>query len=51
LGEDISKGKFKFTPARQVMIPKASGGTRPLGIGSPREKIVQKALTVILEQI
>lgn len=32
-------------------IPKANGKTRPLGIGSPREKIVQKALQVILEAI
>lgn len=51
LGSEISKGKFNFSTARQVLIPKANGKTRPLGIGSPREKIVQKALAVILEQI
>lgn len=34
-----------------MLIPKSNGKTRPLGINSPREKIVQKALTVILEQI
>jgi len=33
------------------MIPKANGKERPLGINSPREKIVQKALAAILEQI
>lgn len=51
LGTDLSKGSYNFSPALRVLIPKANGKTRPLGINSPREKIVQKALTVILEQI
>jgi len=33
------------------MIPKSNGKTRPLGISSPREKIVQKALHAVLEAI
>lgn len=49
--EQLSLGKFEFTPSRRVIIPKLQGGTRPLGINSPREKIVQKALAVILEHI
>lgn len=51
LGKDINKGAFNFTPARRVLIPKSNGKTRPLGINSPREKIVQKALAVTMEQI
>ena len=51
LSKDIKGGKFKFSPVRRVMIPKPKGGMRPLGVGNPREKIIQKAMTVILEGI
>jgi retron-type reverse transcriptase len=34
------------------MIPKpGKSEKRPLGVGSPRDKIIQKALSVILETI
>lgn len=33
------------------MIPKANGGKRPLSVGPPRDKIVQKALALVLETI
>ncbi len=48
---DLKSGKFNFKPNRRVEIPQANGKTRPLGIGSPREKIVQKALHSVLEGI
>ena len=45
-------GEFSFTPARRVMIPKPGKiEKRPLSVGSPREKIVQKGLQMILETI
>jgi len=43
--------EFQFRPARRVEIPKASGGTRPLSIAPPRDKIVQEAIRMILEAI
>lgn len=51
LAEELKSGKFQFKPNRRIEIPKANGKTRPLGIGSPRDKIVQKALHSILEAI
>jgi retron-type reverse transcriptase len=50
--KDLLEGRFKFTPARQVMIPKPnSDKLRPVCIGSTREKIVQKAIQVVLSTI
>lgn len=50
--EDMLCGRFNFRPARQVMIPKAnSTKLRPLSVGQPREKIVQKAIQVLLSAI
>jgi retron-type reverse transcriptase len=51
--EDILEGRFKFTPARQILIPKPNkpGELRPLLIANPREKIVQKALQVLMNAI
>jgi hypothetical protein len=52
LASTLKKGKFQFSPAKRVMIPKPGKlEKRPLGIGSPREKIVQKALQLVLETI
>jgi len=50
LAASLLKGNFKFTPARRVIIPKPG---KPEGrpLGSPREKIVQKGIKVILEAI
>ena len=52
LAQKILQGKFKFSPSRRVMIPKP-GKTekRPLSVGNPRDKIVQKAISVVLEAI
>lgn len=53
--EDIIKklkqGTYKFSPGRRINIPKPKGGTRPLTIASPREKLVQEVIRMILEPI
>lgn len=46
----LRAGTFKFGPARRVQIPKpGKSTTRPLTIASPREKIVQKAIHLVME--
>jgi group II intron reverse transcriptase/maturase len=42
---------FQFSRARRVHIPKEKGGTRPLGIAPPRDKVVQEVMRMILEAI
>lgn len=42
---------FRFSAGRRVQTPKASGGLRPLTIASPRDKLVQEAMRMILEAI
>lgn len=52
ISDDLMTGRFNFTPAKRVIIPKPGKPEgRPLGVGAPREKIVQKGLQIILETI
>lgn len=47
------EGRFKFTPARALKIPKPNkaGEYRQLLIANPREKIVQKTIQMVLSAI
>ena len=49
ISNKLNNESFQFSP--RVQIPKASGGTRPLTIAPPRDKIVQEAIRLILEAI
>lgn len=50
--ERLLNGSFQFKPARRVMIPKPNKpGMRSLTISDSREKIVQQAMKMVLEQI
>jgi len=52
LKKELRTNAFQFRPARRLEIPKPNGkGTRPLGIASPRDKIVQGTMLLILEAI
>lgn len=47
----LKDNTFRFSPGRRVLIPKASGGTRPLTIAPPRDKLVQEVMRMILEAV
>lgn len=49
--KELLTGAFRFKPARRVEIPKPKGGTRPLGVASPRDKIIQEAMRIVLEAV
>lgn len=52
IAKELKTGKFNFQPSRRVMIPKPGRKElRPLSVGNPRDKIIQKAITVVLEAI
>lgn len=51
LSRSLGSGALKFSPARRVEIPKKKGGTRPLNVGNPRDKIVQEAMRMVLNAI
>jgi group II intron reverse transcriptase/maturase len=43
--------RYQFAPVRVVEIPKPKGGTRPLGIATVEDRVVQTALKLVLEPI
>lgn len=52
ISKDLKAGKFKFKPARRVLIPKKNKSKkRPLTISSPRDKVVQQAIYMVLNAI
>ncbi|MFC7474668.1 reverse transcriptase domain-containing protein [Dankookia sp. GCM10030260] len=49
--KEMRNESFVFSRARRIQIPKANGGKRPLGIATPKDKVVQEAIRLILECI
>jgi len=47
----VHRGAFRVKPSRRAYILKADGRPRPLGVAALEDKIVQHAVTTILNQI
>ncbi|MBK7050673.1 MAG: hypothetical protein IPH54_07730 [Rhodoferax sp.] len=51
LHRQIHVGGYRATPSRRLLIPKADGRQRALGIASLEDKIVQQAVVTVLNMI
>lgn len=51
LHERMKAGAYRHQPIRRVHIPKAQGETRPIGISTVEDKVVQNAVATVLGAI
>lgn len=51
LRDQVQRGSYRPQPVKRTHIPKSSGGTRPLGVTSLEDKLLQQAVSMLLTPI
>jgi group II intron reverse transcriptase/maturase len=51
LHDRVQSGRYRANPSKRVWIPKPDGRQRPIGVTALEDKIVQKAVVRVLDQI